>query len=88
MSFDQNGDAAIAVAIQDALTEIAEGEGQRVVDMIDKAKLRLRGARNCIAMLAELGRPRRRHFVCVPASKIWTPTEDQTIPPLAVAKIG
>ena len=38
--------------------------------------------------LAELGRPRRRHFVRVPASKIWTPTEDQTIPPLAVAKIG
>src|SRR4029078_8656715 len=26
-----------AVAIQDALAEIAEGEGQRVVDMIDKA---------------------------------------------------
>ena len=37
MSFDQNGDAGTAVAIQDALTEIAEGEGQRVVDMIDKA---------------------------------------------------
>jgi hypothetical protein len=35
--------------------------------------------------LAERGRP---HFVCVPASKIWTPTEHQTIPPLAVAKIG
>ena len=37
MSFEQNGDAGTAVAIQDALTEIAEGEGQRVVDMIDKA---------------------------------------------------
>ena len=37
MSFDQNGDAGTAVAIQDALAEIAEGEGQRVVDMIDKA---------------------------------------------------
>src|SRR3984885_14137178 len=37
MSFDQNGDAGTAVAIQDALTEIAEGEGQGVVDMIDKA---------------------------------------------------
>jgi hypothetical protein len=37
MSFDQNGDAGTAVAIQDALTEIAEGEGRRVVDMIDKA---------------------------------------------------
>ena len=34
---DQNGDAGTAVAIQDALTEIAEGEGQRVIDMIDKA---------------------------------------------------
>src|ERR1700752_3430205 len=37
MSFDQDGDAGTAVALQDALAEIAEGEGQRVVDMIDKA---------------------------------------------------
>jgi hypothetical protein len=37
MSFDQSGDAGTAIAIQDALAEIAEGEGQRVVDMIDKA---------------------------------------------------
>ena len=36
MSFDQYGDAGTAKAIQDALAEIA-GEGQRVVDMIDKA---------------------------------------------------
>ena len=36
MSFDQYGDAGTAEAIQDALAEIA-GEGQRVVDMIDKA---------------------------------------------------
>src|SRR5205814_8137981 len=36
-SFDRGGDAGTAVAIQDALAEIAEGEGQRVIDMIDKA---------------------------------------------------
>src|SRR5947208_14937428 len=37
MSFDRDGDAGTAVAIQDALAEIAEGEGQRVIEMIDKA---------------------------------------------------
>src|SRR3981189_2321789 len=37
MSFDRDGDAGTAAAIQDALAEIAEGEGQRVIDMIDKA---------------------------------------------------
>ena len=37
MSFERGGDAGTAVAIQDALAEIAEGEGQRVVEMIDKA---------------------------------------------------
>lgn len=37
MSFDRNGDAGTAKAIEDALAEIASGEGQRVVDMIDKA---------------------------------------------------
>src|ERR1700690_902843 len=37
MSFDREGDAGTAVALQDALAEIAEGEGQRVTDMIDKA---------------------------------------------------
>jgi hypothetical protein len=37
MSFDQDGDAGTAKAIGDALAEIAEGEGQRVIDMIDKA---------------------------------------------------
>jgi len=37
MSFDREGDAGTAAALQDALTEIAEGEGQRVIDMIDKA---------------------------------------------------
>ena len=34
MSFDQDGDAGTAVAIQDALAQIAEGESQRVVDLI------------------------------------------------------
>ena len=37
MSFDQDGDAGTAKAIGDALAEIAEGEGRRVIDMIDKA---------------------------------------------------
>jgi hypothetical protein len=37
MSFDRDGDAGTAAAIQDALAEIAEGEGQCVIDMIDKA---------------------------------------------------
>jgi len=37
MSFDQDGDAGTAKAIEDALAEMADGEGQRVIDMIDKA---------------------------------------------------
>ena len=37
MSFDRDGDAGTATAIQDALTQIAEGEGQRVTDMINNA---------------------------------------------------
>jgi hypothetical protein len=37
MSFDRGGDAGTAAAIEDALTQIAEGEGQRVIDMIDNA---------------------------------------------------
>src|ERR1700733_1013417 len=37
MSFDRDGDAGTTQAIQDALAQIAEGEGQRVTDMIDNA---------------------------------------------------
>src|SRR5690349_2316814 len=37
MSFDRDGDAGTAQALADALAEIADGEGQRVIDMIDKA---------------------------------------------------
>src|SRR5258707_3130787 len=37
MSFDGDGDAGTAAAIQDALAEIAEGEAQRAIDMIAKA---------------------------------------------------
>src|SRR5262245_52658216 len=37
MSFDRNGDAGTAKALDDALAEIASGESQRVIDMIDKA---------------------------------------------------
>src|SRR5438067_8672995 len=37
MSFDRDGDAGTAKALEDALAKIAEGEGQRVIEMIDKA---------------------------------------------------
>src|SRR5580765_6562611 len=37
MSFDRDGDAGTAKALEDALAEIAEGESQRVIEMIDKA---------------------------------------------------
>jgi hypothetical protein len=37
MSFDRNGDAGTAKALKDALAEIATGESQRVIDMIEKA---------------------------------------------------
>src|SRR5271167_1736494 len=37
MSFDRNGDAGTAAALEDALREIAEGEGQRVIDMVANA---------------------------------------------------
>ena len=37
MSFDRNGDGGTARALQDALTQIAEGEGQRVADMVHNA---------------------------------------------------
>src|SRR5271165_6924324 len=37
MAFDQEGDAGTAAALKDALAEIAEGESQRVIDMIAKA---------------------------------------------------
>src|SRR6201998_4967753 len=37
MSFDRDGDAGTAKALEDALAEIASGEGQRVSDMIANA---------------------------------------------------
>ena len=37
MSFDRDGDAGTAKALEDALAEIAGGESQRVIDMIDNA---------------------------------------------------
>src|SRR5438067_7218091 len=37
MAFDRDGDAGTAKALEDALAEIASGEGQRVSDMIAKA---------------------------------------------------
>src|SRR5690349_16947045 len=38
MSFDKDGDAGTAKALEDALAEIASGESQRVIEMIDNAK--------------------------------------------------
>ncbi len=37
MSFDRDGDAGTAAAVEAALAEIAGGEGQRVIDMLDNA---------------------------------------------------
>jgi hypothetical protein len=37
MAFDRYGDAGTTKALEDALTEIAEDESQRVIDMIEKA---------------------------------------------------
>jgi hypothetical protein len=37
MSFDRDGDAGTAAALRDALAQIAEGEGARVIDQIDNA---------------------------------------------------
>src|SRR5271167_1881010 len=37
MSFDRDGDAGTAAATAAALHQIAEGEGQAVIDMLDKA---------------------------------------------------
>ena len=37
MSFDHDGDAGTAVALDDALAEIASGESQRLTEMIEKA---------------------------------------------------
>src|SRR6516225_4280267 len=37
MTFDRDGDAGTAVALEDALAEIASGESQRLTEMLDKA---------------------------------------------------
>ena len=37
MSFDRDGDAGTAAAMEAALRQVAEGEGQAVIDMIDNA---------------------------------------------------
>src|ERR1700752_1667095 len=37
MSFDRDGDAGIAAATEAALRQIAEGEGQWVIDLLDNA---------------------------------------------------
>ena len=37
MSFDRDGDAGTAAALEDALAQIAEGAGQGVIDMLDNA---------------------------------------------------
>ncbi len=37
MSFDRNGDAGTAAALEAALAQIAEGEGQAIIDMLESA---------------------------------------------------
>jgi hypothetical protein len=37
MSYDRRGDAGTAAALEDALSQIAEGEGQAVIDLIENA---------------------------------------------------
>ncbi len=37
MSFDRNGDAGTAAAMETALSQIAQGEGQAIIDMLDSA---------------------------------------------------
>jgi len=37
MSFDRNGDAGTAAAMETALSQIAHGEGQAIIDMLDSA---------------------------------------------------
>ncbi|MFP6710007.1 MAG: CmcJ/NvfI family oxidoreductase [Alphaproteobacteria bacterium] len=37
MSFDRNGDAGVAAAMEAAFIQIAEGKGQAVIDMLDNA---------------------------------------------------
>jgi hypothetical protein len=37
LSFDRDGDAGTGAALEDVLAQIAEGEGQRVIDMLDTA---------------------------------------------------
>ena len=37
MSFDRNGDAGVAAALEAAFIQIAEGKGQAVIDMLDNA---------------------------------------------------
>lgn len=38
MAFGRDGDAGTTKALEDALAEIAEGEGRRVVEMIEEAR--------------------------------------------------
>jgi len=64
MSFDRNGDAGTGAALEAALAQIAEGEGQRVIEMIDSAPpgpietkwgLGFRSYAECVAYIRENG---------------------------------
>src|ERR1041384_3054081 len=76
MSFDRDGDAGTAKAIEDALAEIAEGGGQRVIEMIHKAPpgpiktqwgLALRVRDECVAYI------RNSNSMKVPAGGVALP---------------
>jgi hypothetical protein len=62
MSFDRGGDAGTGAALEAALAEIAQGEGQRVIEMIDNAPpgpietkwgLGFRSYAECVAYIRE-----------------------------------
>ncbi len=62
MSFERDGDSGTAAAIEAALAQIAKGEGQRVLDMIDNAPpgpietkwgLGFRSFEECVAYIRE-----------------------------------
>ena len=64
MSFDRNGDAGTGAALEAALAQIAEGEGRRVIEMIDSAPpgpietkwgLGFRSYAECVAYIRENG---------------------------------
>ena len=81
MSFDRDGDAGTAAALEDALAQIAEGEGQRVTEMIDSVPP---GA----PVRTKWGVGFRKYEECVDSSAGTTPTGPGRRPGGAAALYG